>query len=385
MEIERISTGYREVIITLNDPGGIVVAKDKEKEIESIIQAFVEGIDFERVDKTFREIVVDIGGALRELQAKLKDVDFPGKTDVFNDLLVKIDERVGQLREELDKKRVRTKVPNDRVSPIDKLSRALLNGELETGTIYPVNVGKRAKKKVQTFLTIDIENMENVTVGTLSKFDREVHDAVISLMDAGNRIVTPGMIYKTMVGDSGARISPDYHKAIMESVHRGMVRMVTIDASNECHAHGLKVKNPIFRGQLLPMKTIEAVVNGEKTACLEILGTPILYDYARAKNQIARVDIKMLDSPVKKTREVIVLQGYLVQRIMAMKSERLSNIIKYETIYSHMEAGGSTKVKRQRTRSYVKEIMEYWTQNHFIKGFEELKHGNRLHGVRVEI
>ena len=135
------------------------------------------------------------------------------------------------------------------------------------------------------------------------------------------------------------------------------------------------------------MARVTATLNGNVLECLHLLRKPILYEYADKKNQIGRFDIKLLNSPINKTEEIITLQGYLYRRILSMKgSSTMSKTIVYETVYNQIGVQASTdgalRKKKNKVRGQVKSIFDFWKQEGFILGYIEQTQ-NRIYSVTI--
>ena len=127
-------------------------------------------------------------------------------------------------------------------------------------------------------------------------------------------------------------------------------------------------------------KRTVAIINGQRQDCIEILTTPPLYEYAEAKKQIGRVDLKLLDSPVRKNEDVIKLQGYLMRRILCIKNSlKPHSTITYESLYNQLEiesaTPGALRQKRLKVKKQAKQILDYWIDEKFIIGYEENEQG----------
>lgn len=113
-------------------------------------------------------------------------------------------------------------------------------------------------------------------------------------------------------------------------------------------------------------------MGGRRVAAYKILVEPLLYRYAKAGKQISAIDIKLLDTPVSKTNDIIVLQGFLLRKIEAMKSDRTADrIILYDDIYKIFGINEPQKVKNQlqRIRKYMDTMLEYWKGEKYITDF----------------
>ena len=290
---------------------------------------------------------------------------------------------------------VKVSYPASYITPIDKVSNKAFEGVLNSSEPIGVEVVKKAKsrKPIYTLVSIDIAELEGVKINgrrELTAFDREVHDAIITLyVEGGNTYITVNMIYQMMTGKRGAHCSSKQAQAISDAITKLMFSHAVIDASQEAQLRGLDKAR--YDSNLLNAKRLTVSANGQTTEAIKILDTPILYDYAERRNQIGRFDVKLLDSPVNKTEENIVLDGYLRRRILSMKgSSKLSPTIKYDTVYKQLEitAGSESSLrnKKMKVRNTVKKLLDFYKKEGFIKGYVENAHKsekNKIDSVTV--
>jgi hypothetical protein len=115
--------------------------------------------------------------------------------------------------------------------------------------------------------------------------------------------------------------------------------------------------------------------NGQVNEWFKVLERPVLLEYAEQKRQIDRVDIKMLNTPVNKNEETIILQDYLLRRIRAMRKSNVSRNILYETVYKQLGTdrleGVEARKKKAKIRETTKKILDFWKDNGEIRGYKE--------------
>ncbi len=305
-------------------------------------------------------------------------------------------EKLQQLEEEngLPETVINTFYPVNFLAPTDKVSNLAFSNELTGGHIQQLAMERRgSKKQITTLASINFDNLNgSVQIKgrkELTAYDREVHDAIITLfVDGGNEYITPQMIYQVMTGNPDAYLEKKQAEAISDSITKCMYSRLIIDASEEAKAYGFDSFK--YDGSLISGERVTASLNGTVVECLRILRTPVLYEYANKKNQIGRFDIKLLNSPINKTEEIITLQGYLYRRILSMKSSpNLSKTIVYDTVYSQIEvkaaSDGALRKKKAKVRGHVKKILDYWKQEEFIAGYVENKRGTRIHSVTIRL
>lgn len=305
-------------------------------------------------------------------------------------------EKLQQLEEEngLPETVINTFYPVNFLAPTDKVSNRAFRNELTGGHIQQLAMERRgSKKQITTLAGINFDNLNgSVQIKgrkELTAYDREVHDAIITLfVDGGNEYITPQMIYQVMTGNPDAYLEKKQAEAISDSITKCMYSRLIIDASEEAKAYGFDSFK--YDGSLISGERVTASLNGTVVECLRILRTPVLYEYANKKNQIGRFDIKLLNSPINKTEEIITLQGYLYRRILSMKSSpNLSKTILYDKVYSQIEvkaaSDGALRKKKSKVRDHVKKILDYWKQEEFIAGYVENKRGTRIHSVTIRL
>lgn len=347
-----------------------------------------------------------ISGSLHlHIKALERDKKLLGQLTIFINDLIKNSEFVaapgtkgtGELVELIPGQRIpeaiiSTKYPENYIAPTDKVSNLAFAGELMSGQIQQLAMERRgSKKQITTLASIDFDNL-NGTVQIrgrkeLTAYDREVHDAIITLfIEGSNEYITPQMIYQVMTGNPNAYLNPKQAEAISDSMTKCMYSRLIIDAGEEAKAYGFDSFK--YDGSLISGERVTATLNGNVLECLRILRPPVLYEYANKKNQIGRFDIKLLNSPINKTEEIITLQGYLYRRILSMKgSSSLSKTIVYETVYNQIEiaaaSDGALRKKKSKVRDQIKKIFDYWKQEGFISGYVENKRKTEIYSVTI--
>lgn len=274
----------------------------------------------------------------------------------------------------------KTKYPNNFIISNDKVTNKLFDGELPLGLEQQIGTENyKSKKELTAVAKIEFDELEGVTISkSITPYDREVHDAIVSLfVDGGNQYLTPLMIYRTMTGNPKAKLTPKQHQAISESVTRCSMARIRIDAKDEAEAFNMQ--KLIYEGNLLYTKKVIGEHNGKVDEWICLIDRPILYDYANNKGQVTRAKINLLNTPVSKNEETVVLQGYLLKRILIMKGNpnnpKVSKNIVCETIYKQLNiqaaSPGALRKKQTKIRDTVREILKDWIEKEFIKDYRE--------------
>ncbi len=303
-----------------------------------------------------------------------------------------------QKKKEIPTVNIKTRRPEKFITPVDKVSNKAFGGEpvFYSDKLIPVALERKGSKKpINTMVSINFDEIKAQGVEIygskeLTTYDREVHDAIVTLAVEGeNEFITPQMIFQTM-GNPRTTLSPRQAESISHSVTKMMYSRLVIDASKEASSYGFESFK--YNGYLIPAEKVTASLNGNIVECIHLFRVPPLYDYADRKNQIGRVNIKLLDNPnISKTEETLVLQGYLLRRILTMKNpgNKQSNNIVYDTIYKQLEVSapndGALRKKKADVRKKMKTLLDYWKKEKFIKDYSENKKGQEMYSVTINI
>ena len=119
----------------------------------------------------------------------------------------------------------------------------------------------------------------------------------------------------------------------------------------------------------------------------------MLFAYSLSKKQIMSFSSHLLNSPVSKKEDIIVIQDYLLRRIQQMRrrkqlTKRSDRIILMDTIYkvADIPKEFSLKVrqnKKRRLRDTITEILKYWEEMEFIGGFEFLTQNREIQKILI--
>lgn len=251
--------------------------------------------------------------------------------------------------------------------------------ELEPNKTARVIVGHKNKKPVETRVSINYDALEDVKgEKKLLPEDREVHDAALSNFLAGNDVMTYGMIFNAMTGKNKetADLTEEQFRLIDNGITKLLYTPLKLNNKDQAEKYGyseISYDGPIIQGE-----RVKAKINGHQAeAALQINRVPILYQFAdNSDGQIVRIPSALLDTPISKNRESIILQGYLFRRISAIKAGSLTNKILYDTIYRNIKADAETpaalRKKKAKIREKIKKILDFWKERDFISGYVEL-------------
>lgn len=247
--------------------------------------------------------------------------------------------------------------------PIDKInSNAWKLLEKDTGGQIAFDVAnttdKKHKVRVPIFYSIDFEDIDqNITITKkLTPYDKRVYIAIAALFNAGNEIISLSQIYKHM-GYKGRAGTSD-----LEKINNSIIKMLgaKIYLNNEQEIKKYNYSKFIYRGPLLPVETGEVYnINGALTdAAIHVFREPPLITFAAQRNQITKVSLEMLQSPINKTDANLLLEDYLIERIE--RSRRKTIKLKMETLYKQTKI--ETEKQRQRLPKKLQKLLDYYIQ-----------------------
>lgn len=297
---------------------------------------------------------------------------------------------------------VSTTKPKELMTLTSKVASELFAGDFTPGTGKRINVQRKDLQKktpVYDVVTVGLEDLKSYGVEIkgrreLTQYDWEIHDAIMTLFKAGNEYITSSMIFDLISGKDGATLNPKQQEHITNAITKLMYTVVKIDASEEAKKFNKGVSEFIYDGNLVPAERVTVTLNGTTTETIHPFRTPPLGDYSERLSQIARIDVKYLNTPVNKNEKTIVLQGFLSRRISAIKrNAHFSRVITYESIYdvvdlSDIKSAGALRNKKNDVRNTTKKILDYWVEVGFISGYSEnVKDGGRgqIESVTIEV
>lgn len=277
--------------------------------------------------------------------------------------------------------------PTEWKTAIDKVSGLAFDGE---GTLYgealrQVSVGKKGGQMLTLISLANAELSEPLTA-----YERAVHDAVATLCMCGNEFITTRQIYFCMTGNKD-KPAEKQRQQIVNAMWKMNKTDVRIFASQE-EAALYGCDRLEYDGAVLQFEVVTAEINGSVTECFHILREPVLCENARNKGQVTGMPMQFLNTPVKKNDENIVLQTYLQRRILVMKNaskgKKISKVIRLEAVYREMNTdqldGEARRQKEKRIRRFMRQILDAWKAEKFIKDYaERLKGNKKIDGIEI--
>ena len=287
--------------------------------------------------------------------------------------------------------------------PTSKIENALFdrrkNDVFYDNSLVAVKTGGNKITPVEVLVSVDYQGLreqgKNISkTQRLTTYDKEIHNAVISLYDAGNQYLSPNIIQNVLSGNKeygdGSRksLTVNGRQEVLTSLTKMMETSIKIDARKEGRAfNGNEYQ---YSGKLLPLDFVKEVSlnNNPAKDCFHFLRCPPLLEYSRLRKQLTSADIALLGILTNR-REHILLKGYLLSELLWMKySKKRRPIIRYDTLWEYLGLNLSANNddvihKRKNMRDNVKKCLNYWINIKFIKGYTEDKERNLFSKISV--
>lgn len=260
--------------------------------------------------------------------------------------------------------------------PLDKPNQIIWNLlEKDTKGQVTFNMAKSgSRKQILTYYSINFDGLSDIQITKrLLPFDKRVYIAVSALFNAGNNVITLSQIYYAM-GYTGRPGTTD-----LEKINDAITKMTTarIYFDNQQEAESYKYRHFKYDGSLLPLERGTVIVNGQLAdAAIKIFREPPLITFAKQRQQITTLDVKLLQSPISKTDANLSIEDYLIERISREKNRRGAHScrILFKTLYAH--AGipdkpktNTEKQQKKRAPEKIKKYLTYYQKQEFITRF----------------
>ena len=262
--------------------------------------------------------------------------------------------------------------------PLDKPNSNIWNLlEKDTGGQIKFDMlgagGRRKKDKdlqATAIYSINFDNLDSDLQITkrLTPYDKRVYIAVSALFNAGNEIITLSQIYYAMgyTGNPGAKDLKRINDAITK------MKGDEIFFDNEVEAKALTgYLHFKYDGSLLPFERITVFVNGKLSErAIKPFREPPLMSFAKERNQVTTISVKLLQSPLSKTDANLQIEDYLLERISKAKNKKNNKSyckILYNTIFEKTHI--TTSKQKQRAPEKIEKILRFYQKEKFLKKY----------------
>lgn len=291
------------------------------------------------------------------------------------------------------------KRPTDYVTTVDRVTKKLFSNALTKPldepeeALYALRLD--GKGKVLARVAIDYKDLLSkgkiISLPELTDKDYAVHDAIVTLLMAGNRVMSYDMIYRAMIGKTTGKVEvpeaakKDIDDALTKFKGRFILEYDHIDDDgNEVHDD--------YNEPLVTFRQGRRKINGQLVeGAIEIPNDrkfdPPLLRWAQSNgNEIDTRDITLLDVPKLNNgdesfaikmclyRRIINMSNYF-ERVKKGRSELEENerTIRYDYVYKAIGIEEPNKDKRKLLKDKIDRCLQYWKERQLITDYEHRK------------
>ena len=288
---------------------------------------------------------------------------------------------------------LRSSVPDRFLITNSKLANTLK--EMNSDEPEILTVGKKGTLPVEVKSILSFTDKNIVTNTPISEYDKIVHDSVCSLLEAGNAVFTPDMVYRTMNGMTESEsVSPVSSTKISESLEKMRHTEISIEYTDQ-----LRLKHPeenitqaFVSGPMLMMQKVTVTAGGNTTTAYKLADVPAVYRYSKDIGQVISVPLALLNTKdvLRSSESVIILRSYLIKRIELMKNKNNrieSDTILFDSLYAALHLTEDTANIRKlklNARNQCLKVLDYFIEQKYITSYRVKKTGNKLVGVVLD-
>ena len=288
--------------------------------------------------------------------------------------------------------------PTETISPNDKITNTIFDGDLKLGEGAMIAHTKTPKKSsvepIMSKVEINYKAIEDCVSlvqqdwDAFTDYDRSIYNACVSLYLIGNKFVTPQTIYRVCCGKQTAMATPKNIERIINSIDKLRSTNIKINADDVVHLYNKNIKKWEIDTTLLEARKHNALsIQGKSASGYELLAAPPLFVFADAIGQVIRTPISIQATPVTKTEGAVKMQEYLKNRIAAMGGGKVKRVIRYKSIFDKIEwmgeTEGGTRNKKAKIREQVRSILDYWVQENYIASYTENRRGKEFYSIEI--
>lgn len=282
-------------------------------------------------------------------------------------------------------------MPTKYIIPNNRLINKMAKDQICYNEPFDLEVHGTGKREVLTRVSLNYDD-ENIEIPNKDKrftpYDRSVHNAVVSIYEAGNLSFTPSQVYRCMNGFSeGEYVSDESKGLITESIDKTRRIYTKVNYTSEAKAWKKDIDNCVIEDHILSAKKVVLEAGGNKVTGYKLNSKPILYEYSQVTGQVLTVPSYLLNTKgvLNSSPENTVISEHLIREIEWMKKKRSTrnNKITLEGIYDELELGEPTKYKTRRIRDKIVKILDNLKKVEYIEDHKFYNKGRTIVGIEI--
>lgn len=223
----------------------------------------------------------------------------------------------------------------------------------------------------------------------LTPFHREVLFAAISAYEQGYRVLTFKTTLNALTCSDKARVRPEQYAAIKAAFDKLGFTLLKVDLEPLLKAYPNYKKHYTGKAELvstiLPLKYIEAEINGQKTLAVELLGESPLMTIAKMKRQVLTYDATPLAiAGQNNTPTVMTIDNYLLRRVHLIKRGVNPSIL-LETVYRNCGLADATRKQKWDARKVIDETLNHFKAEGVITNFTYERQNGSYHSIKITL
>ena len=255
--------------------------------------------------------------------------------------------------------------------PLDKINNKVwrLLEEDTQGQLTFAMEKKGSRKPISLVYSIDFEELEGKAFQLskrLTSFDKRCYIAIASLYNAGNTDVISLTQIHYCMGNKNPP-SPAQMQRLRTSIEKMAAARVTIVNPDDYKKYG----SFTVRGRYLLAANTDGTYNIQGALTkggISLLEEPILMQFAKKRDQLTTVPLKLLQSPINKTDTNLAIDDYLIERIRRAKRTGSKNT---KILFPSLcESLNITEKKPHRILSTVGRYLDYYASCGEITGYK---------------
>ena len=302
---------------------------------------------------------------------------------------------------------VLAKRPTDYVTSVDRITKKTFANALIKPLDEPeealYNVRLDSRGKVLARVAIDYKDLLSkgtiISLPELTAKDYSVHDAIITLLAAGNRVMSYDMIYRVMIGKPTGKVEvPDAAKKDIDDALTKFKGRFIMEYEHKDESGNIVSYD--YNEPLVTFRQGRRRINGQIVeGAIEIPDDhkfdPPLLRWAQSNgNEIDTRDITLLDVPKLNNgdesfaikmclyRRIINMSNYF-ERVKKGRSELEENerTIRYDYVYKELGLEDPDRRKRTLLKDKIDRCLQYWKERGLITDYEHKKESNTYYAV----
>lgn len=233
----------------------------------------------------------------------------------------------------------------------------------------------------------------------IDAFDTLVEEAVGCILDINSKnftmngfldITLSTIAQQALILNTNSHISREQRLAVTESLNKLRHIFVKVDFRAQAEAHkklNIDMQQAIVEDNALNYTKTTVIYRGNPIEVYRLHAYPPRYKYSKAVRQISGISRELIYLPnMNITKGVAILRRYLVEYIESIKASDLSHTVFFDTINKACEGcfAYESKESKRDFRKKVSAVLEGFTQNGYIHGFELVKEGREIKGVKID-